>query len=170
MSEEWRAAVGWEGLYEVSDAGRVRSLDRAVEQRNGRIYPVRGRTLKPAAVKQHLVVGLCRNGIQSNTKVHRLVLEAFAGPAPTGMVCCHNNGDGTDNRLENLRWDTLSSNSQDTVRHGANRNANKTHCPSGHPYSPENTYSYPTGRICKSCSMGRKHARNEQRAQLKKVS
>lgn len=50
--------------------------------------------------------------------VHRLVLEAFVGPCPDGMECCHNNGDPADNRLENLRWDTISSNRADRIKHG----------------------------------------------------
>jgi len=51
-------------------------------------------------------------------RVHRLVLEAFIGPAPKGTICCHNDGDPTNNRLENLRWDTHSSNTRDAIRHG----------------------------------------------------
>lgn len=50
--------------------------------------------------------------------VHRLVLEAFAGPCPGGNEACHGNGIRTDNRLENLRWDTRRSNSQDRTLHG----------------------------------------------------
>jgi hypothetical protein len=50
--------------------------------------------------------------------VHRLVLEAFVGPCPAGMEACHNNGVRTDNRLENLRWDTRSANCRDRIRHG----------------------------------------------------
>ncbi len=51
-------------------------------------------------------------------KVHHLVLEAFVGPRPEGMVCCHQNDDPADNRLENLRWDTPASNNQDAIRNG----------------------------------------------------
>lgn len=51
-------------------------------------------------------------------RVHRLVLEAFVGPCPPGMECCHNNGNPADNRLENLRWDTRSANCLDAVQHG----------------------------------------------------
>ena len=50
--------------------------------------------------------------------VHRLVLETFVGPCPEGMEACHNNGVRTDNRVENLRWDTHSANSQDAIKHG----------------------------------------------------
>jgi len=50
--------------------------------------------------------------------VHRLILETFIGSCPKGMECCHNNGISTDNRLENLRWDTRSNNAKDAVKHG----------------------------------------------------
>lgn len=50
--------------------------------------------------------------------VHRLVLEAFVGPCPEGMEACHNDGDCTNNRLENLRWDTRLSNIHDKQAHG----------------------------------------------------
>jgi hypothetical protein len=50
--------------------------------------------------------------------VHRLVLEAFIGPCPEGMEACHNNGVRTDNRVENLRWDTHDENMHDAFRHG----------------------------------------------------
>lgn len=50
--------------------------------------------------------------------IHRLVLEAFAGPCPVGMEAAHNNGNQTDNRLTNLRWATPASNQADRVTHG----------------------------------------------------
>lgn len=52
------------------------------------------------------------------TYVHRLVLEAFVGPCPPGMECCHNDGDPSNNALANLRWDTSASNNADKIRHG----------------------------------------------------
>ena len=51
-------------------------------------------------------------------RVHRLILETFVGPCPPGMEACHGNGIRTDNRLENLRWDTRKANCADAVRHG----------------------------------------------------
>lgn len=52
--------------------------------------------------------------------VHHLVLEAFVGPCPEGMECCHNDGDNSNNRLGNLRWDTKRSNESDKSKHGTN--------------------------------------------------
>jgi hypothetical protein len=60
----------------------------------------------------------CRvNGRRVTRYVSRLVLEAFAGPCPDGMECCHFNGDRLDNRPENLRWDTRTANTEDARRH-----------------------------------------------------
>jgi hypothetical protein len=62
---------------------------------------------------------LRRSGKNWQRGVHRLVLEAFVGPCPPGMEACHNNGIKTDNRLENLRWDTRKANARDRTLHGS---------------------------------------------------
>lgn len=69
----------------------------------------------------HVKVGLSKGNKKYFRKVHRLVLEAFVGPRPEGMECCHYNGDPADNRLENLRWDTSKGNTSDSIRHGTVR-------------------------------------------------
>ncbi|SKF61468.1 NUMOD4 motif [Mycobacteroides abscessus subsp. abscessus] len=128
ISEAWKPIAGYEGWYEVSNRGRVRSLDRTVIGRWGP-YLVRGRTLAPPARESgHLSVGLYKNGPSRRHLVHRLVLEAFVGPAPEGMVTCHNNGDPSDNRIENLRWDTQSANQFDSVRHGTHAMVSRATC------------------------------------------
>jgi hypothetical protein len=53
--------------------------------------------------------------------VHRLVLEAFAGPCPEGRECCHEDGDPANNSLGNLRWDSHQANMDDMLRHGTRR-------------------------------------------------
>lgn len=50
--------------------------------------------------------------------IHRLILLAFVGPCPEGMECCHNDGDPTNNRLDNLRWDSPKNNKRDSILHG----------------------------------------------------
>lgn len=121
MNETWRGVPLWEALYEVSDIGRVRSLDRlGVRGRQaGRMY--RGRMLKPILKKQlgYLSVTLHEpNGRKLQVGIHRLVLEAFVGPCPDGHQGCHNNADRADNRLANLRWDSVAANQADKVKHG----------------------------------------------------
>lgn len=154
--EKWKAVPKYEGFYEVSDQGRVRSLDRIVS--DGR--RMKGKLLSPnRLLRGHLHVGLWKNGKVENILVHRLVLLAFVGPCPAGMEACHWNDISDDNRLENLRWDTLSANSRDALRNGRHYNANKTHCPRGHEYTPENTYVRPSGqRECRECRRIRKMA------------
>jgi hypothetical protein len=122
--EQWLPVISYEGLYEVSDQGRVRSLHTT------------GRVLKPSKHRSgHLHVNLHRQGRKETRKVHCLVLEAFIGPRPPGTECCHYNDIPSDNRLENLRWDTRSANQRDRVRNGNDANARKTRCPRGHPYN-----------------------------------
>jgi len=113
-SEEWRPVVGYDGFYEVSSIGRVRSLDRAIH--DGRRY--KGRILRQGVMASgHRKVQLCKED-HRDCLVHRLVLEAFTGPCPEGKQCCHNDGDPSNNRAENLRWDTIASNAADRLKHG----------------------------------------------------
>ena len=64
-------------------------------------------------------VTLCRNGKGTSKFIHELVLTAFVGPRPQGMECCHYpDRDPTNNRLENLRWDTSKANEADKKKHG----------------------------------------------------
>lgn len=65
-----------------------------------------------------LQVSLCKQGKRLGQSIHRLVLLAFVGPCPEGMECCHNDGNGKNNRLDNLRWDTSKANAADRKRHG----------------------------------------------------
>ena len=149
--EQWLPVPGYEGLYDVSDQGRVRSLDRVVTERGGRTQRLRGRVLKPAPDPDgYLHVVLC-NGRPHTYKVHRLVARAFHGEPAPGQVVCHNDGTYTNNIAGNLRWDTRSANNLDTVRHGTNHWASRTHCPQGHAYSPENTRRWRGGRYCREC-------------------
>lgn len=159
--EAWKAIPGYEGLYEVSDQGRVRSLDREYVRSDGVATRRRGRTLKPVVnTNGRHQVYLCIPGSkQKPCLVHRLVLEAFVGPCPEGMEACHYNDTFTDNRLCNLRWDTREANTADRIRNGVSFGLPKAHCPKGHPYDDVNTYVNPNtgGRLCRECS--REHDR-----------
>ncbi|MCV7100052.1 NUMOD4 motif-containing HNH endonuclease [Mycobacterium palustre] len=124
--ERWLSIPGWEGFYEVSDLGRVRSVDRVIVHPISGPSALKGRILKqsPTSDGGHLVVTLVDSigGRRRVAKVHHLVLEAFVGPRPHGMESCHRNDIGTDNSLTNLRWDTRSSNVRDQIRNGRHRN------------------------------------------------
>lgn len=116
QQEKWLPVVGFEGLYEVSDMGRVRSLDRL--RANGKLL-MRGRVLKPHPNSKsgYLNVVLSR-GTKLTRLVHSLVLRAFVGPCPEGMECCHDDGNSGNCKLSNLRWDTHKNNNADKSRHG----------------------------------------------------
>ncbi len=131
-------APGFPG-YRVSDDGRVWSDKTA-------------RWLQPELnSKGYLRVGLWSGGRATKIMVHVLVASAFHGPRPDGQVTRHLNGDHLDNRPGNLAYGTQSENNLDAVGHGRNRNALKTHCPKGHPYSESNTYLYRGKRNCRTC-------------------
>lgn len=151
--EHWVSVVGYEGYYEVSDQGRVRSVDRVIEWQ-GTTKRLEGRILK-GTIKQkkgHREVRLSLGGKTRAFTVHKLVLEAFVGPRPEGMEGCHGNGVPDDNRLENLRWDTKSSNNFDRVQHGVHHYAKRTHCAKGHPLSGDNLGKGSRGsRRCREC-------------------
>ena len=165
MAEEWRPVVGYEGLYEVSDAGRVRSLSREVRTGRG-TRMVDGRILSPArGVGGYPVVSLSNGGARVRP-VHRLVLEAFVGPRPAGTECCHGDGDPENNRLSNLRWDTHESNMDDQRRHGTNHNVRKDRCKHGHPLEVPNlkpAQAAKGGRSCLSCAREYALARYQNR-------
>lgn len=155
--ERWLPIPGYEGFYEVSDHGRVRSLARVVLRSDGVLQPYKGRVLSPGRKKltEHLFVILCgADKRHRNQQVHRLVLFAFVGPAPPGMVCCHWDDDPTNNHLGNLRWDTRRENVKDAIRNGINHYTSLTHCPRGHPYQTPNLVESELkrgGRKCLAC-------------------
>lgn len=158
--EEWRPVVGYEGYYEVSDHGRIRSLDRIVRLVDGRDRPLKGRSLVLSAhPKGYRTAKLSVHGNKQTVMIHRVVLQAFIGPRPRDMEVCHNDGDPANNRLGNLRYASTSANRYDSVEHGTHPWANRTHCPRGHEYTPENIYvqpSRPRSRSCWECKRARR--------------
>lgn len=118
LAEEWRPVVGWEGLYEVSNIGRVRSLGRTVRMKDKRgcwhTRPYPGKLLSTAGlVAGYPHVQLHRNGKPSPRLVHQLVARAFLGPPPTPdheVNHKHPDGDKTRCCVDNLEWVTRSEN------------------------------------------------------------
>lgn len=123
---EYRDVEGFE-CYRVGSDGSVWSC------RTGRWFrlAVRVQRRRKGDGKGYLHVDLRKKrgaGKVFRRYVHRLVLTAFVGPCPAGMVTCHNDGDRHNNRLENLRWDTLANNQEDRKKHGTARLGEESVC------------------------------------------
>lgn len=119
-AERWRDVPGYEGLYRISDWGRIKSLDKMVLCCHGAFRTIKGRMRIPHVGPQgHLGISITKNGVPKYQFIHCLVLGAFVGPKPDGMQCCHfPDRNPANNRLENLRWDTVKANAQDREKHG----------------------------------------------------
>lgn len=105
--EIWKPVVDFEGIYEVSNHGQIRSL------KSGKLKKI---TIDKSTNRPFL--NLWKNNKQFVVRVHKLVLEAFVGKCPHGMECCHNDGNSFNNHIDNLRWDTHTSNIHDRIKHG----------------------------------------------------
>jgi hypothetical protein len=112
MSEEWRSVVGFEGYYEVSSLGQVRSVSRTTRRANGRMYPLRGRIRKQNTTWQgYKTVDLGKGQV----KVHRLVAEAFIANPDRYEFVNHKNFDKGDNHVDNLEWVSRGQNAEHAV-------------------------------------------------------
>lgn len=111
-TEIWKDIDGYEGCYQVSSHGRVRSLDRRVKRSANTTRLAKGRVMKqsPNGPYGYLFVPLKKNGSVSQKYVHRLVCEAFNGPCPDGMECSHADDDQSNNHHANLSWQTHAEN------------------------------------------------------------
>lgn len=115
--ERWLPMPGWPG-YEVSDLGRFVSFWTVGSRRWIGTEPriIEG-SVMPNGYRRLMLVR-CDPKERRYEGAHVLVLEAFVGPRPEAMDACHNDGNRLNNRLDNLRWDTRSSNATDSVFHG----------------------------------------------------
>lgn len=145
----WKDIPGYEGVYSVSNYGRVKSYKR---------FGSSGGILKPRVKSDtgHLRVSLSSSGRVSDFLIHRLVLTAFVRTPEDWEQGLHGNGDPTDNRLWNLRWGSSSENHADMLSHnrGVNNWAGREECFRGHPLTPDNTYTPPGAgkrRVCRAC-------------------
>ena len=123
-SEEiWKPIPGFGDYYMASSFGRIKCVERVVEKR------ARSGKLIKQVYKERILLGSDRlgyrhhhlgfNGRKISIPEHHLVLMAFVSPKPDGMECCHNDSDPSNNRIENLRWDTHLENNRDRVRRGS---------------------------------------------------
>lgn len=108
---------GYEGLYEISDEGVVRSKVRWIND-GRRKYLKKEKIIKPDKhiFNGRLRVMLYKNGVRRKHSVHRLVLETYIGPCPDGKICCHKDDNYLNNTVDNLYWGSVKDNNLDRIR------------------------------------------------------
>lgn len=113
----YKSIKGYEGIYEVSELGQVRSVDRIVKFKDSSTSKRKGKELKPSMDKGgYAIVHLNKNGIAKTCNVHRLVAETFV-PNPDNLPEVHHlNHDRKDNRVQNLQWVTRSEQMDEHLR------------------------------------------------------
>ena len=113
MNEVWKSIKGYEGLYQVSSLGNVKSLDRKVTSIRGVVQNLKGKHLRfgHGATGGYLFVILSKNGITSNHRVHKLVANSFICETPIGKVVDHIDNNNNNNNALNLQHITQRQNS-----------------------------------------------------------
>lgn len=120
--ENWKPVVGYEGRYEVSDLGRVKSLLKSRMKR--RLGDLRS----PCMGNKYLHVGLTdQNGKTKTILLHRIVAEAFHGLPQNGMECCHIDGDRMNCSASNLMWGSRALNHHHKIAHGTHVEGENVH-------------------------------------------
>lgn len=165
----WRPVMGFEGFYEVSDDGRVRSCDRRIQVHFRATGETKTRHFKGKELSQHFDrkgykrITLSWKGEQGNRTVHSLVCESFIGQCPPDLEIRHLNGNPSDNQLTNLLYGTRSENGLDRLVHGTCAQAIKPDCNHGHALRHPNlvlaTFNRCGKRECASCTRGREVVR-----------
>jgi hypothetical protein len=158
MREEWRVIPSLGDMYEASSLGEIRSWHNFTNSKNPRRDTPR---IMKGGIDD---AGYRKIGYQGRpVRFHRLICEAFHGPAPEGRnVVRHLDGDRLNNRPENLAWGTYAENSADCVRLGEIKTGDespstKSVCLRGHARTEENLYYPPKGgRQCRPCKRANK--------------
>ena len=116
--EVWSQIPGYNNIYEISNYGNVRSIDRAVNAKNGSTRIVKGRDIKLINNGLYYVVGLAKNGKTKQCFVHRLVAEAFIPNVENFKCVNHKDGNKLNNKVDNLEWCTIEYNVKDAWKNG----------------------------------------------------
>lgn len=111
MEEIWKDVKGYEGLYQVSNLGRVKSLNKEIIRKNGVKQTFKGKILSPAiSNKGYYLIALSNKGKIKTYSIHKLMARTFINDYTDELVVNHINGIKTDNRLENLELVTQREN------------------------------------------------------------
>ena len=119
----WKDIPGYEGCYQCSIFGQVRSLTRDVVRTDGSIQVVAGKDMKLIRSRSgYYVVTLCLSGKQKMKSVHRIVAETFIPNPENKPQVNHIDGDKSNNCIDNLEWATAAENNEHAWKHNLNRN------------------------------------------------
>ena len=183
-TETWLPVPGFEGLYEASSHGRVRSLDRVIVKKDGSEQLYRGRLLKGSRVHdgKRIVVKLGRDGVIHQFTRSQIVAETFIGTIAKDENVIHINGIGDDDRVDNLRIGSKKDVVQKSIELGTHYSVNKnhhnrkkTHCPRGHELQDPNLSQYwlKQGiRDCRACRQTQSHVQrnSEDKVRFKQIA
>ena len=115
--EIWKDIKGFEGMYQISNLGRVRSLDRYVKNKTSNRNIKRGKILKSWILHGYELVALSKNSKNHYKRVHRLLAEAFIPKEDEKYdIVNHKDGNKSNNKIENLEWCTQKQNVQHAIK------------------------------------------------------
>jgi hypothetical protein len=115
--EAWKDIIGFEGLYQISSLGRIKSCERLARARHGMIR-IKEKILKLSVVKGYPYITLLKNGKRVGFSIHRLIATAFIERIEGKTHVNHINGIKSDNRIENLEWCTHAENMRHAIEKG----------------------------------------------------
>ena len=156
-TERWLPVVGYEGFYEVSDSGRVRSMSREMRGMNESVRVLKGRVLKQSLVASprsglRPTVALSKRSVVRQFQVSRLVAEAFILNPDGKPLVRHLDDVQTNNQVENLAWGDQVENMADYKRNKGHYLQRRDACIRGHKFTESTTYVASDGaRRCREC-------------------
>ena len=125
MIEKWKSVVGYEGYYEVSHIGNVRSLERVAITKNGHKQPIKAKSLSLCPNnRNYYIVMLSGKNAGGRRSVHRLVAEAFTPNPENKKTVNHIDGNKQNNHVDNLEWMTYSDNNKHAFSSGLKKPSN----------------------------------------------
>lgn len=114
--EVWKDVEGYEGIYQVSNFGRIKSLDRIVPRIDGSVKKVKGKILKTRVSKGYVLINLNKDGICKTVSLSRLIATTFIPNEENKPEVNHIDEDKTNNSISNLEWCTSLENANHGTR------------------------------------------------------